>query len=225
MTAMLLGFRDLYQTASHKEERIGNTIRIETLGYLTREEVRQVNQILTEKPKRPKISVSEVIARARIVLLISEFVMRIRGSVSQNWHRKIPWRQLATPGNLIILGFALCSGIGIWILGTNGAFQSRFVPASIDTATKTLPAASEKQPTNTNAPSQIARVQIRLIQLGYLAGSPDSIWGKESRKALRAFKAANALLVNDAWDEETSAALFSANAAYAPAPAVSKAKR
>jgi hypothetical protein len=86
MTAMLLGFRDLYQTASHKEERIGNTIRIETLGYLTREEVRQVNQILTEKPKRPKISVSEVIARARIVLFISEFVMRIRGSVRVKTH-------------------------------------------------------------------------------------------------------------------------------------------
>jgi hypothetical protein len=227
MTAMLLGFSHLYEAASHKEERIGNTISIDTLGYLTREEVRQVNQILAEKPKRPKISVSDLIARAKMPLWVSQLVVRVRTSVSRNWRPKLSRQQLAAPGNLF-LGFALCSGIVIWILGTNGAFQSRFVPASTNTAaTQALTAVPEKQPTNATAPpsDQIARVQLRLIQLGYLAGRADNVWGKGSRGALRAFKAANALLVNDSWDEETSAALFSANAAYAPAPAVSNAKR
>jgi len=226
ITAMLLGFSHLYEAASHKEERTGNTISIQTLGYLTREEVRQVNQILAEKPKRPKISVSGLIARAKMPLWISELVVRVRASVKRNWRPKLSWQQFAAPGNLF-LGFALCSGIGIWILGTNSDFQSRFVPASINTATQALPAVPERQPTNATAPSsdQIARVQLRLIQLGYLAGRPDNVWGKGSRRALQAFKAANALRVNDSWDEETSVALFSANAAYAPAPAASNAKR
>jgi hypothetical protein len=224
MTAMLLGFSHLYEAASHKEERIGNTIRIETLGYLTREEVRQVNQILAEKPKRPKISVSDLLARVKTLLWVSEFVVRVRASVSRNWSPRVNWQQLANPGNLF-LGFALSLGIGIWILGTNGAFQSRFETASINDPTP-APVLEKQLGTATALPSdQIARVQLCLKELGYLADRADGVWGPKSRSALRAFKAANALLVNDSWNEATNVALFSASAPHAPAPPVSNPKR
>jgi peptidoglycan hydrolase-like protein with peptidoglycan-binding domain len=47
------------------------------------------------------------------------------------------------------------------------------------------------QPTLVAAPysAQVAQIQTRLVQLGYLAGPPDGAWGPKSRKALRAFKA------------------------------------
>jgi hypothetical protein len=74
MTAMLLGFSGLYEVACHKEQRIGNTLSVETLGYLTREEVRRVNQILAGKPprqKKLKISISDLIASAKIPIVIA----------------------------------------------------------------------------------------------------------------------------------------------------------
>jgi hypothetical protein len=80
VTAMLLGFSHLYEIACHKEERIGNTIKVETLGYLTREEVRRVNQILVDKPprqKKLKFSVSELIASAKIPIVIAGAVFLI----------------------------------------------------------------------------------------------------------------------------------------------------
>jgi hypothetical protein len=220
ITAMLLGFSRLYEVACYKEQRIGNMLHSESLGYLTREEVRLINQILVEKPKRPKISVSDLVARTKILLWVSEFVLRVRAIVSWNWRPKLSRQQLATLCSLfLVLGFALCSVIGIWILGKNQT-------PSIDT-TPALPAVREKQPATATAPApvQITQVQRRLIQLGYLAGRADNVWGPRSQKALRAFKAANALFVNDSWDEETSSTLFSPNAAYAPAPAVSNAKQ
>jgi hypothetical protein len=45
MTVMLLGFSRLYELACHKEQRIGNTLNIQTLGYLSRDEARLVNEI------------------------------------------------------------------------------------------------------------------------------------------------------------------------------------
>jgi hypothetical protein len=39
-------------------------------------------------------------------------------------------------------------------------------------------------------PDDIMQVQVRLIDLGYMIGPPDGLWGNKSRQALRAFKAA-----------------------------------
>jgi hypothetical protein len=121
---------------------------------------------------------------------------------------------------------------GIWIFGSNNTSQ----PPSQKTAgiSANQPSVSEptdqkalyqgqQNSTDTRPPAATLQIQSRLVQLGYLAGPPDGIWGAKSQKALRAFKAANALDPNDSWDDATSAALFSPGAAYAPAPPASQA--
>jgi peptidoglycan hydrolase-like protein with peptidoglycan-binding domain len=45
------------------------------------------------------------------------------------------------------------------------------------------------------------RVQRRLIDLGFLFGAADGIWGQGSRRALRDFRTANGLGEGDTWDE------------------------
>jgi len=55
-----------------------------------------------------------------------------------------------------------------------------------------------------------------LIDLGYMIGPPDGLWGNKSRQALRAFKAANGIQADDKWDSEISAKLFSTQAARLP---------
>jgi peptidoglycan hydrolase-like protein with peptidoglycan-binding domain len=60
------------------------------------------------------------------------------------------------------------------------------------------------------------RVQQRLIDLGFLFGGADGIWGSRSRRALQDFKAANGIGDNDTWDEATRERLLTtadANAA------------
>ena len=54
-----------------------------------------------------------------------------------------------------------------------------------------------------------ARVQMRLLERGYLQDGPDGVWGLRSRIALREFKRQNGLPANDAWDRLTEEALFS----------------
>jgi peptidoglycan hydrolase-like protein with peptidoglycan-binding domain len=84
----------------------------------------------------------------------------------------------------------------------------------------------EKESFSSAPPSgQITQIQTRLIQLGYLLGRADGVWGARSQSAFRRFKSASGLPVNDLWGEETSAVLFSRDAVYAPAPAASHANR
>jgi len=59
------------------------------------------------------------------------------------------------------------------------------------------------------------RVQRRLNDLGYTIAPADGTWGTASRNALRRFKKANGLLVNDAFDAETVTRLFSTSAVTA----------
>jgi hypothetical protein len=61
-------------------------------------------------------------------------------------------------------------------------------------------------------PDDTIQVQSRLIDLGYMIGPPDGLWGNKSRQALRAFKTANGIRADDKWDSETSAKLFSMQA-------------
>jgi len=46
LTAMLLGFRHLYISGAHKNERVGNSIRTHTIGYLSTDEVQLANQVI-----------------------------------------------------------------------------------------------------------------------------------------------------------------------------------
>ena len=67
-------------------------------------------------------------------------------------------------------------------------------------------------------PGDIKAAQNRLIELGFLAGPSDGVWGTKSRMALRAFKIANALAADDKWDDLVSSRLFSTQAARSPLP-------
>src|SRR6266480_2706544 len=54
------------------------------------------------------------------------------------------------------------------------------------------------------------RVQRRLIDLGFLFGAADGIWGQGSRRALREFRAAHSIGEGDTWDEATEERLLRA---------------
>jgi hypothetical protein len=54
------------------------------------------------------------------------------------------------------------------------------------------------------------QVQQRLIDLGFLFGEADGIWGQHSRRALQGFRAANGLGERDTWDEATQERLLRA---------------
>ena len=60
------------------------------------------------------------------------------------------------------------------------------------------------------------RIQRRLAELGYYAGSDDGVWGAASRNALRGFKTVNRLADDDEWDEATERALSAVQALHAP---------
>ena len=65
-------------------------------------------------------------------------------------------------------------------------------------------------------PSDIMAAQNRLIDLRFLKGQADGIWGAQSRMALRAFKIANGLNGDDKWDDHVSGRLYSTQAARSP---------
>jgi hypothetical protein len=67
-------------------------------------------------------------------------------------------------------------------------------------------------------PGDIMAAQNRLIELGFLAGPADGVWGTKSRRALRAFKIANGLAADDKWDDLVSSRLYSTKAARSPLP-------
>jgi ATP-dependent DNA helicase RecQ len=67
-------------------------------------------------------------------------------------------------------------------------------------------------------PSDIMAAQNRLIELGFLKGQADGIWGTKSRTALRAFKVANGFTGDDKWDDLVNSRLYSTKAARSPLP-------
>jgi DNA-binding helix-hairpin-helix protein with protein kinase domain len=56
---------------------------------------------------------------------------------------------------------------------------------------------------------QAKRVQQRLIELAYLDGTADGVWGLRSRRALREFRTKIAIGNDDIWNEQTQERLFS----------------
>jgi Putative peptidoglycan binding domain len=53
-----------------------------------------------------------------------------------------------------------------------------------------------------------ARVQMRLMDLGFYRGTIDGVWGPKSKRALKNFKENNGLGVDDNWDIGTQSALL-----------------
>ena len=60
-------------------------------------------------------------------------------------------------------------------------------------------------------------VQQRLIELGYLNGVADGIWGPLSQRALQGFRTTMAIGNDSSWDERTQQQLFSESAKRSPA--------
>jgi peptidoglycan hydrolase-like protein with peptidoglycan-binding domain len=73
-------------------------------------------------------------------------------------------------------------------------------------------------------PSDILAAQTRLIELGFLKGPADGVWGTKSRTALRAFKTTNGLTADDKWDDIVSGRLYSTQAARSPLPQAATAR-
>jgi hypothetical protein len=73
LTAMLLGFRRLCESACYKEHQWGNRIETKTLGYLSREEVRRASRTLAQEhrqtSRRPWPSPRAWIARNKRVIV------------------------------------------------------------------------------------------------------------------------------------------------------------
>src|SRR6516162_10411032 len=77
------------------------------------------------------------------------------------------------------------------------------VPESVDTVTA-------PQQLDLRDIENAKRVQQRLIDLGFLYGAADEVWGQRSRRALQEFRAANGIGESDTWDEATQERLLSA---------------
>src|SRR5262249_14307657 len=61
------------------------------------------------------------------------------------------------------------------------------------------------------------RVQQRLIDLGYLNGVADGVWGPLSQRALQEFRTTMAIGDDNSWDERPQQQLFSDSAKLSPA--------
>ena len=82
------------------------------------------------------------------------------------------------------------------------------VPESVDTVTT-------PQQLDLREIDDAKRVQQRLIDLGFLFGAADGIWGPRSRRALQDFRVANGIGDSDTWDEATQERLLTAPDAIA----------
>ena len=82
------------------------------------------------------------------------------------------------------------------------------VPESVD-------AAPTPQQLDLRHMEDAKRVQQRLIDLGFLFGAADGVWGPRSRKALQDFRVANGIGDSDTWDEATQDRLLASSDAIA----------
>jgi hypothetical protein len=64
------------------------------------------------------------------------------------------------------------------------------------------------------------QVQQRLVELGFLAGAVDGVWGARSRRALQDFKVVHGIGDDDSWDEATQEQLLATPDAHAGAAQV-----
>src|SRR4051794_22408251 len=77
----------------------------------------------------------------------------------------------------------------------------------VETAEPTEPPGPER---DLRQPEHVREVQERLVLLGHLSVQPTGVWGRLSREALRAFRAAHQLGTEVVWDAATEKALFTA---------------
>jgi predicted Ser/Thr protein kinase len=84
------------------------------------------------------------------------------------------------------------------------------------TGSTTMAKPSSTPQLDLNNTEDAKRVQRRLIDLGFLSGSADGIWGPLSRRALEDFRGTQKMGQGDTWDETTQQLLFGDSAVRAP---------
>jgi hypothetical protein len=131
-----------------------------------------------------------------------------------NWPR---WAILAGGGAIVV---ALVLGNKQWLFENKGdkASISSIADSSAHVDRTAIVAPPQDANKLNSPPSDIKAAQNRLIELGFLAGPSDGVWGSKSRVALRAFKTANGLAADDKWDDLVSGRLYSTQAARSPLP-------
>jgi hypothetical protein len=75
------------------------------------------------------------------------------------------------------------------------------------------------------APTDVTKIQTRLIELGYLQGPADGLWGSRSRQALLAFKISNGLASDDKLDPSVNERMFFPDVVRGPLSVVKPARR
>ena len=89
------------------------------------------------------------------------------------------------------------------------------ISSPLTTVVDTANTASTPQLLDLREIENASRVQQRLIDLGFLFGAADGVWGQRSRRALQEFRAANGIGEGDTWDEATQERLLRARDAKA----------
>ena len=235
LTAMMLGFRCLFATGTYKEIKLKDHIEVRQHGYLSPEEVRRADRIIeqyqdTSRPKQPQTE--ETIDRTSQVQIRLAQLRYLVARLSLREHLNnlmSKWRPSAV-GLLSVLFILIAS----WLIWANGWLPPRETSRRSADQTETI----NLPPNKTDLPGQqrqtskteetvdgIRRVQIRLVQLGYLVAKPDGQWGPKSRAALKSFKDANGLIVNDLLDLGTLSALFSSSAMAVPVASAANSRK
>jgi Putative peptidoglycan binding domain len=204
LTAMLLGFSRIYELACHKELRAGNTINISALGYLTQAEVAHAARLLAGQQPQGKTARAPAIFAGVAPLVIV-------AAVSVIFYLNGGFRSLQTSSTNNSLPYISTGGV-------NTEANFRTIPQPPAPSDRSAHFQDQPASTTTALFNETLQIQTHLVQRGYLNDRPDGVWGPRSRNALRAFKAANGLPVDDFWDEQTMSLLSSSSAAYAPAP-------
>jgi hypothetical protein len=198
LTAMLLGFRLLYKSGCYKEWRSGNNIFRHTVGYLSREEVDFVNDLLSETANGE------------------------RSSVPSRWKFPLSLQTIVALHPFIISALVALAVVILTYRTPEPPHETRTAdqtpaPPSLNPAPP--PIALPDEPFQRPRPEvDYATLQRRLIELGYYVGPADGVWGRKSRSALRAFKVANGLPANEEYDDTTGWYLFSPRPARVPMP-------
>jgi hypothetical protein len=124
-----------------------------------------------------------------------------------------------------VSGLAICGVIAFFIFGGHSEQKATSSADTTGAETPVNQTASlvrfedvRSQPVSPPGPSltDITRTQNRLIELGYLQGPADRLWGPRSRQALLAFKISNGLAADDKLEPSVIERLLSANIVRGP---------
>jgi peptidoglycan hydrolase-like protein with peptidoglycan-binding domain len=139
---------------------------------------------------------------------------RLKAAVMANVPTSLSARFWLVWSSLLVLTLVVL--VGLWVSHASRqetASRATYAVQSVTPPTEPVDAnpAGTQAPPPTLDPTAIAdakRVQQRLVELGFLTGTPDGVWGTKSRRALQDFRIAHGLGKDDGWDERTEREMF-----------------